>query len=150
VFWGVVINTFLIVSYTIVPVLVLFGVNPGMETERNYGWNEIIVLMQEAKEAHGAEFLVTNRFHTASQVAFVLDDPSVVSITEVRESFDDWFDADARRGQGAIVLVDPEADDRTWRVQFTSIVDLGPVEAKHWAGYVLRNYRLYYADGFTP
>jgi hypothetical protein len=150
VFWGVVINTFLIVSYTIVPVLSLFGMNPGMETERNYGWNEIIAVMQEAKDEYGAELLVTNRFETASQVAFVLNDPDVVSITGKRESYDDWFDAETRRGQGAIVLIDPDSDDQTWRTQFTSIVDLGPIEAKHWAGYVLRSYRLYYADGFAP
>lgn len=150
VFWGAVINTFLIVSYAIVPVLSLFGMHPGMETERNYGWTEIITVMEEAKAQYDAEFLVTNRFHTASQIAFVLDDPDVVSITEVRESYDDWFDGEARRGQGAIVLIDPEADDQAWRTQFTSITDLGPIEAKHWAGYVLRNYRLYYADGFVP
>ena len=150
VFWGAVINTFLTVSYTIVPVVALFGATPGMETERSYGWTEIIANMQEAKDRYGADFLVTNRFETASPIAFVLDDPDVVSITGRREAYDDWFDAEARRGQGAIVLIDPQADDQQWRTQFASVVDLGPIEAKHRAGYVLRDYRLYYGAGFTP
>jgi 4-amino-4-deoxy-L-arabinose transferase-like glycosyltransferase len=148
--WGVFINSFLVVSYTTVPVLALFGMAPGMETERSYGWDAIIAAMQDAQQTHGAEFLVTNQYETASQIGFMLDDPDVVALTARRESFDDWFDPETRRGQGAIVLADPAADNQTWRTQFTSIDPLGPIEARHPAGYLLRNYELYYAEGFVP
>jgi 4-amino-4-deoxy-L-arabinose transferase-like glycosyltransferase len=147
--WGIVVNTFLTFNFTAVPVMVLFGASASMETERSYGIPELVAAVEQARTEQGAEFIASNHYITASQLAFELDDPGVVEVSERRTAFDDWFDPETRRGQDAIVVVEPSTDTEYWKAAFASITDLGEVRAERF-GYPINSYRLYLGRGFTP
>jgi len=143
--WGVLINTFATVTYAIVPVLLVFGIPPGMETEGVYGWPAIAERVRALKAEHGAEFVAANLSQPASQLAWALADAGVVAITPQRNGFDDWFDPSTRLGQDAIVVaLDPEDE---WKQSFESVRELetAPVVI---LGHQLRTYRIYLAEHF--
>lgn len=145
--WGAIVNAFLTVSYAIVPVLLLVGMQPGMETESAYGWPDVARQVEAAQTAHGADFLASNRYQTSSQLAFILDDPDVAALSPRRDAFDDWFDPATRLGQSAIFIEDPTADTDYWRAYFETVREIGDAPAGPW-GRVLKTYRLYLAEGF--
>jgi 4-amino-4-deoxy-L-arabinose transferase-like glycosyltransferase len=147
--WGVAVSTFLTFSFTIVPVTVLFGGSAGMETERSYGLDALTAAVVAAKAESGAQFIASNHYITASQLAFLLDDAEVAELAERRTTFDDWFDQGARQGQDAIVVVEPNTDTEYWRGAFTEITDLGEVRAERF-GYLINTYRLFLGRGFVP
>jgi 4-amino-4-deoxy-L-arabinose transferase-like glycosyltransferase len=144
--WGVLVHTFATVTYSVVPVLLLFGANPGMETEGVYGWPQIARQMTAAQQETGADFLATSTFQAAAQLGWELDDPSVVALNPKRDAYDDWFDQPAHLGQSAIVLEHPTGE-MEWRDSFESIRELGDAPAQVW-GYTLRTYKIYLAEGF--
>jgi 4-amino-4-deoxy-L-arabinose transferase-like glycosyltransferase len=147
--WGAIVTGVLVFSFTVVPVQALLGQMPGMETERSFGWDQLVPAVLAAQEQHGAGFLATNRFHTASELAFALDDPTVVSLTPVREAFDDWVDWQALTGEDAIVLVETRTDTETFKKSFTSVEELGEITTTR-LGYPINVFRLYVARGFLP
>lgn len=147
--WGIVVNTFLTVSFTLVPVTVLLGGSGGMETERSYGLDTLIAAVEAARQEHGAAFVGSNHYITASQLAFLLDDPNVAELSERRTAFDDWTDYEARRGQDAIVVVEPNTDTEFWKAAFSAVTEIGEVPAERF-GYRINIYRLFLGRGFIP
>ena len=144
--YGVVVNTFVSVTYAIVPVLLLVGAPPGMETESMYGWPAIAERVIELKAEHDADFIAMNYGQNASQLAYALDDPGVLSISPRRDGFDDWSDPVAHLGQTAIFLEQEQAGP-DWRTSFGRITELERVPAQVW-GYTLREYVVYLAEDF--
>ena len=128
--WGMVLATALTVNFAVVPIQALVGAKPGMETERSYDLERLVAAVPAAKQAHGADFVASNHYIVASQLAFLLDDPGVVELSERRAAFDDWFDPESRRGQSAILVEEPNTDTQYWRQFFAEITDLGIVSAR--------------------
>lgn len=147
--WGVAVGTFLAVSYTIVPVTVLFGGGAGMETERSFGFDELVAAVEAARAERGAQFIAANHYITASQLAFALDDPDVAELSERQTAFDDWFDPASRTGQSAIVVIEPSTDTAYWQRYFESFSEIGEVKATRF-GYAINSYTLYLGTGFAP
>lgn len=147
--WGVLVSTILAFTYVVVPVQALLGQMPGMESERSFGWDQITAEVLAAKETQGTGFLLTNRFETASELAFALDDPGVVSLTAKREGYDDWVDWESLRGQDAIALVEERTDTESWKGSFTETEELGTITTRRF-GYPINVYRLYVGRGFVP
>jgi hypothetical protein len=147
--WGAIVTTFLVVSFAVVPVQALMGQMPGMETERSYGWDQLSAAVREAKAEEGADFLLTNRYETASQLAFALDDKSVVSLGVKREGYDYWVDWESLRGKDAIALIETRTDVETWQKNFTSVTALGEITTRRF-GYPINIFRLYVGRSFIP
>jgi 4-amino-4-deoxy-L-arabinose transferase-like glycosyltransferase len=147
--WGLFINTVLVVSLVVVPVTVLIGRAPFMETEAGYGWDQITAAVQEARSTHGADFIATNRYQSASQLAYALGDPDVTEISPRRDAFDDWFDAEAHSGQSAIIMLDGREDLEFWRTHFASVEKLVELPVSRF-GYAMRTYELYVGTGYIP
>lgn len=144
--YGIVANTFASISYGIVPILLLFGIPPGMETESQHGWPVIGERVLALKAELGAEFIAMNYAQNASELAYALNDPSVVAITPQKNTFDYWFDP-ALIGTDAI-FVSPEGGEEDWRGSFERITELETVPAQVW-GHTIRTYRIYLAEGLT-
>ena len=147
--WGAVISTVMAVSFTIVPVMLLLGRPAAMETERSYGVERLVAAVLAMKAETGADFIASNYYITASQIAFVLDDPSVAYLGAQHFAFDDWADHEARRGEDAIIVVEPHAEGESWKTRFASFEALGEVQAERF-GYPINTYRLYVGRGFIP
>lgn len=142
--WGVLINTFFMISFTIMPLGLLRA-----ETDLSYGQGELAAMVRNAQLEHGAQLIVANRFQTASQLAFALDDPNVTAIAPSRDAFDDWFDPTAHLGEDAIVLVVRWDDTEYWKRHFTSIQLLEEHTVQRFDR-TLATYELWLAKGFTP
>ena len=147
--YGMVFATLFVVNFTLVPVHSLLGVRPFYETDHAFGWDGLAAAVSEARERHGAQFLATNRYQTASQLAFALDDPQVVALSSRRDAFDDWFDPKTRLGQDAILLIDGSEDMQTFRRHFERITEIGTFTAAPF-GHPMLTYTLYLGDGFRP
>ena len=144
--YGVIANTFSSVSYAVVPILLLFGIPHGMETESQHGWPIISQRVLDLQQEHGADFIAMNYAQNASELAYALDDPNVVAITPQKNTFDYWFDP-ALIGKDAI-FVSPEGGEDNWRESFERVTELDTVPAQVW-GYTVRTYRIYLAEGLT-
>jgi hypothetical protein len=147
--WGVIVSSILAFTYVVVPVQALMGQMPGMESERSFGWDQLTEEVLAAQQAQGAQFLLTNRFETASELAFALNDPDVVSLTEKREGYDDWVDWESLRGKDAIALLEERTDNESWKASFASTEELGVITTRRF-GYPINVFRLYVGRGFTP
>lgn len=147
--WGGAITTFLAVSFSIVPIGNYVGGLLTMETDYSYGWSDLAQAVVGAQATTGAQFLVVNRFQSASQLAFVLDDPDVVAIAPSRDAFDDWFPAAVHAGEDAIVLVVRRDDTEYWKDYFRSAVKLREVTTERF-GMPIATYEIWHARGFMP
>ena len=146
--YGIIITTFLVVSFTVVPVTLLFGGKAGLETDHAFGWPDLGRAMIDARARYAADFLATNRYQTASQLAFELDDPGVLALSSRRDAFDDWSDLPGRAGQSAIVLVDGRDDVETYKRHFGKLTEVGTYTAAA-RGYAVQAYTLYLGEGFV-
>lgn len=145
--YGMILTTFLVVSFTIVPVTVLFGGNAGLETDHAYGWPDIGRAVIENKAKYNADFLATNRYQTASQLGFELDTPDVLALSSRRDAFDDWFDLSTHNGQSAIVLIDGRDDIETYKTHFGKLTEVWTYTASP-LGHPIQSYTLYLGEGF--
>ncbi|HHY48228.1 MAG TPA: hypothetical protein GYA10_00540, partial [Alphaproteobacteria bacterium] len=144
--YGLVINTFTSITYSIVPVLLLFGIPPGMETESMYGWPAIAERVLELKAEYGADFVAMNYAQNASELAYALDDPDVLAITPQRNSFDDWTDEARFLGKTAIFVANVDAGEE-WRMSFARVEEIDVLPAEVF-GHRLREYGVYLARDF--
>jgi 4-amino-4-deoxy-L-arabinose transferase-like glycosyltransferase len=145
--FGVVVCTVLVASLTVMPVTLLIGRGTVMEAETEFGWDEVAAAVREEQAKHGAGFVGANRYQAASKLAFALDDAEVAELSSRRDAFDDWWDASARLGQDAIVLVDGHEDVETWAQRFGSTELLREITIERF-GYTLETYRIYLGSGF--
>jgi hypothetical protein len=139
----------LIMTYAVVPVRSLFGVEPGMETERSFDFQKLTDEAVRLKAERGADFIASNHYIVASNLGWVLDDPWIVTLDASHHTFDDWFDPETRRGETAIVVEEPHTERAAWREHFDKITPLGEVRAVQF-GYLINTYRLYLGEGFHP
>jgi 4-amino-4-deoxy-L-arabinose transferase-like glycosyltransferase len=144
--YGLFINTFATITYSVVPVLMLFGAAPGMETESMYGWPRIAERVVELKAEYGAQYLAMNNAQTAAELAYALDDPTVLAITPQRNTFDDWIAPGERLGETFIVVENVPAGPE-WRQSFGEVTEIDRVQAEVW-GNAFREYVVYLAKDF--
>ncbi len=143
--WGLLINTLFIVNYTLLPTAAL-GARAIAETDTVYGWEEVVEAVEAAREQYRPDFVVANRYQTASQLAFALDDPNIVAISSRSDQFDYWFDAETHAGGSAVVLVYPGDESEAVRSAFERVTPIGTVPAR-FGDTVLVTYELLYAEG---
>jgi 4-amino-4-deoxy-L-arabinose transferase-like glycosyltransferase len=145
--YGMILTTFFAVSFTIVPVLMLFGGKPTLETEHAFGWTDIGRAVLESSAQYQTDFLATNRYQTASQLGFELDDPDVLALSSRRDAFDDWSDMPSHAGQDAIVLIDGREDIETYKRHFARLTEVGTYTAAP-LGYPVLTYTIYLGEDF--
>jgi 4-amino-4-deoxy-L-arabinose transferase-like glycosyltransferase len=145
--WGVCVNTIYLLNYALVPTTAL-GWPSVFGTETHYGWGEISAAIKDAVAEYHPDFIATNRYHTSSQLAFALDDPTITALSTRVDQFDFWFDPEAHQGERAIVLVYPSDDTESFRHAFANLTKLRDIEAK-WGEHHLATYELYLGEGFT-
>ena len=145
--WGGFITTILHLTFAVGPVTLLMGLPGIMEAENSYGWRELGQAVRAAQLEEGAQFLATNRYQSASQLAFELDDPSFVELSSRRTAFDDWVDWPSFEGKDAIIVVDKREHPDYWRQQFETVRKVGEVKATRF-GFPMVTYELYFGDNY--
>jgi hypothetical protein len=147
--WGLLVSSWLIMTYAVVPVRSLMGLEPGMETERSYDFQKLTDEVVRLESETGVDFIASNHYIVASNLGWLLDDPEIVTLDAAHHTFDDWFDPETRRGQSAVVVEELHTETAAWREHFDKITPLGEVRAET-LGYLINTYRLYLGEGFHP
>lgn len=147
--FGAVVCTVLVASMTVMPVTLLIGRGTIMEAETEYGWDEVAAAVREEQARHGAGFVGANRYQAASKLAFALDDAEVAELSARRTAFDDWWDAAAREGRDAIIVVDGHEDVETWATHFATTELLREIRVERF-GYLLETYSIHLGRSFRP
>ncbi|RYE07634.1 MAG: phospholipid carrier-dependent glycosyltransferase [Hyphomicrobiales bacterium] len=119
-------------------------------TAWSYGWEKLAPEIRGIAVAEGATFVATTDYALAGPLAFALGDRDVTSLSPRTEAFDYWFDAEAHRGQDAIILAD------RWRglgegitSQFASVELVKRLDVQQFGKHVNR-YEVYIARAYSP
>lgn len=147
--YGALFLGFTLVNYAIVPLTDVEGLRDEA-TAWVYGWEETAAAVAAARSEHGAGFVATPDYTTASLLGFAMGARDVTSLSPATDQFDFWFDAAAHAGQTAILF----ADD--WRpltpavtALFTQVTLLAEIPVERF-GRPLDVHRIYLARGFRP
>jgi hypothetical protein len=137
------------VNYAVVPITNVSGWKDEA-TAWSYDWSAAAQMVETARKEHAAGFVAGVDYTTASLLGFALKDRDVVSLDPAREQYDFWFDADAHRGEDAIIYADRwRPITRAIERRFASIEEIGSnvVRAE---GRALYRQRIYLARGYKP
>jgi len=145
--WGLLLNTVLVLSFTIAPVTTAAGLPQIMEADTVFGWEAIVAAVREAEAQYRPDFLATNRYQSASQLGFALDDPDVTAISKRPDQFDYWFDSSAHQGQNAVLLVDNTDDTESYRLAFETVTKIRDIDIERF-GRPVKHYQLYFGEGY--
>jgi hypothetical protein len=150
VIWGVLLISLINFNYAVLPIKVLFGAEPGMETERSFDFPRVVAEVTRLKAEYGADFIASNHYIVASQISWELDDPvGVIELWGQRTAYDDWTDFEALAGKSAIFVEELHTEHEVWRSDFEKITPIGEVRSVQF-GYLINLYKLYHVEGFRP
>ncbi|MBK8083925.1 MAG: glycosyltransferase family 39 protein [Devosia sp.] len=140
----------------LVVVFVNFSIGPlgdpvAMDDEATswaYGWTETAEAVRAAQREHGADFIATTDYTSASLLGFALGTTGVTSLNPRRDQYDYWFDTTAHAGEDAILYTDIWRTLREEvRARFTEIVLLSDEAVIH-QGRRVNQRQLYLAKGY--
>ena len=147
--YGTVFLGLVMVNYAIVPLTDVSAIRDE-SSAWVYGWEETAIAVEAARSAHGAGFVATPDYTTASLLGYAMRDRDVTSLSARTDQFDFWFDAAAHAGEDAILFADdwrPLTGDLSAR--FVSVTQLAEIPVSR-MGKPLDVHRIYLARGFKP
>ena len=92
-------------NWGVVPVAALLRLS-DQTSSWSYGWDEVAAKVKALSVEHHADFIAATDYTLASPLGFELQNRDVTSLSPRAEQYDYWFDADAHRGQTAIIVAD--------------------------------------------
>lgn len=109
--YGLLFATLLVVHYSVFPISALVSKEGDPDSRMLYGWDQIGQVVQaKATELGGSQqvALFTTDYRSASALAYQLDRPQVLAISDRIDQFDFWQqrDADQLQGKQALILAD--------------------------------------------
>jgi hypothetical protein len=146
--FGGVVQTFLLVSSTLVPLSMLVGVD-DMARKQLFGWDELIAPVEAARQTYQPDFIATMTSETGGVLAFALDDPHVTALTPYHNQFDYWFAPEAHRGQNALVVLRDLHSIDFIASQFEQVTPVTEIPIRRF-GLLLGTYSIHWATGYRP
>jgi 4-amino-4-deoxy-L-arabinose transferase-like glycosyltransferase len=137
------------VNYSVVPLTDVNAIRDEASAWA-YGWEGTAEAVAAARDAHGAAFVATSDYTTASLLGYAMGDPAVTSLSARVEQYDFWFDAAAHAGEDAILFGDdwrPLDAGVQARFESVELLEERPVSQ---LGKPLNVHRIYLGRGFTP
>lgn len=101
---GTAVAWLLVVNYALLPITALFGPDGDADGRMSFGWPQIAAAVREYSPSH--DLLLTTDYRSASALAYVLEDKSVLAISQRIDQFDVWAQSRTIVGQSALVLAD--------------------------------------------
>ena len=146
--WGTLVQLYLIISVTILPLSFFHGTVDWRQT-RLYGWVELHDALAEARDAYNPDFIASDGPDLASVAGFALDDKNVTAITDRVTQFYYWWDPEAHRGKNAIVVLFKGENPAYTASQFETLTEIGSTEVIRF-GYFINGYVIYYGENYQP
>jgi 4-amino-4-deoxy-L-arabinose transferase-like glycosyltransferase len=143
--------TLLLVNYCIFPIAAWFGPEGDPDGRMLFGWDTVGPAVQAALNTLPADaLLLTTDYRSAASLAYALNNPQVLAISERRDQFDIWARRRSLAGKPALLLADdwhPLLPDLAQ--QFEQLTGPQTLSVRRWGGWI-KNYYLYQGQGFQP
>lgn len=101
---GTVVAWLLVVNYCLLPVAALWGSDGDPDGRMSFGWDHVAAVVTDYIPQH--ELLLTTDYRSASALAYVLNNNTVLAISDRIDQFDVWASARPLIGKSALVLAD--------------------------------------------
>ncbi|MBF2029829.1 MAG: glycosyltransferase family 39 protein [Oscillatoriales cyanobacterium C42_A2020_001] len=106
-FYGLLFAALLVFHYSLLPLSVFSSGDSDPDSRLLFGWEQVeAIVQQQAAELGEQSFLVTADYRTASALAYQLNNPDVLAISDRVDQFDFWYDANKLKGRNAVILAD--------------------------------------------
>ncbi|EKQ67079.1 PMT family glycosyltransferase, 4-amino-4-deoxy-L-arabinose transferase [Leptolyngbyaceae cyanobacterium JSC-12] len=106
-FYGLLFAALLVFHYSVLPLSVFGSADSDPDSRLLFGWEQVGAIMQkQATELGEHSFLVTTDYRMASALAYQLNKPDVLAISDRIDQFDFWYNANKLTGHNAIILAD--------------------------------------------
>ncbi|MEX0267909.1 ArnT family glycosyltransferase [Leptolyngbyaceae cyanobacterium UHCC 1019] len=105
-FYGLLFATLLVVHYSVIPLSAFADPSGDPDSQMLFGWDAVGKAVQSQQRQLGESFLVTTDYRSASALAYELNDPTVIAISDRRDQFDIWYKPDSLIGKNAVILTD--------------------------------------------
>jgi len=145
--FGVVLQLFLLISSTVVPLSLFVGV-PDVTRSPLFGWDQLEAPVAALSAQYHPDFIASANSEVASVVSFALNNPDVTALSGENE-FRVLFDADAHRGQTALIVLRDDFRKDVIDADFDSVTPLTQIPVTRF-GQNLGTYQIYLAKGFHP
>ncbi|MEO1400059.1 MAG: glycosyltransferase family 39 protein [Cyanobacteria bacterium J06635_1] len=153
--FGCLVATLLVVNYCLLPISALFGPDGDPDGRMLFGWDTLGPMVQAVRQEQTAAagmspLLLTTDYRSASALAFALNDPGVLAVSDRIDQFDVWAKRRPLAGRSALILSDdwhPLTD--AVNQQFDQVRPVATVPVRRW-GVPIKTYYLHYGEGFEP
>jgi len=149
--YSVLFAALLVVHYSVLPLSVFASAESDPDSRMLYGWPEVAAAVQQAAIAAGPNsVLITTDYRSASALAYQLNNPQVLAISDRVDQFDFWYDAAQLQGKNAVILADdwhPLTPALT--AQFHQTSNPVTVSVKRF-GWWVKNYYIVRCDRYQP
>lgn len=147
--WGIAFAAVVFVNYAVAPATRVTAWRDSA-TAWSYDWSKAVVAVDAARERHDVGFVATTDYTTASLLGFALKDRNVVSLNRDIDQYDYWFDADAHKGEDAILYADSFRPIKlSIKRRFESIEPLKTIAVRVHGRLIYRQH-IYLAKGYKP
>jgi len=147
VIFGAVLALFLLISSTVVPISLFFGV-PDITRSPLFGWDQLQAPMSALAQQYHPDFIASANSEVAGVVSFALNNPDVTALSGENE-FRELFDANAHRGQTALIVLRDDFAKNVIIADFDTVTPLTQIPVTRF-GQNLGTYQIYLAKGFHP
>ncbi|MBM0743428.1 glycosyltransferase family 39 protein [Phormidium sp. CLA17] len=104
--YGLLFAALLVVHYSVIPLSAFADPSSDPDSRMLFGWDAVGRAVQTQQQELGESFLVTTDYRSASALAYELNDPAVMAISDRIDQFDVWYNPDLLSGKNAVILAD--------------------------------------------
>jgi 4-amino-4-deoxy-L-arabinose transferase-like glycosyltransferase len=106
-FYGLLFASLLVIHYAVLPLSAFSSPDADPDSRMLYGWQEVVAVVQRQQAELGENmFWMTTDYRSASALAYALENPQVVAISERIDQFDFWMKPTELAGKNAVILAD--------------------------------------------
>ena len=141
----------MVINYAILPISVIFGPEGDQDGRMLFGWEQVSPVVAATAQAMGPEtLLLTSDYRSASALAYALDDPTVLAISDRKDQFDIWAQTRNLDGKDAVILFDDwYSMSPAFKDQFETLSEPETIPVTRWNIW-LKNYYLVKGYNFHP
>ncbi len=105
-FYGLLFSGLLVIHYSVIPLSAFADPNGDPDSQMLFGWNEIGKAVHRQQQELENSCLITTDYRSASALAYELNDPTVIAISDRLDQFDIWYKSNPFKGKNAVILAD--------------------------------------------
>jgi len=104
--YGLLFAGLLVIHYSVIPLSAFADPSGDPDSQMLFGWDAVGKAVQIQQRELGESFLATTDYRSASALAYELNDPTVIAISDRIDQFDLWYNPDLIKGKNAVILAD--------------------------------------------